>query len=156
MAKIISISHEIVEIGDDGVLIEVRKEDLNFEPRVGDFVSLYRRSDGTIAKVILENKPSNDGINQSGQGININLSQNQQASVQQQTHYVSSGKVVNKLIYVLLAIFLGWIGAHKFYAGKTGSGVIYIFTIGLFGIGWFIDIISGALQKSDSNGNIVV
>lgn len=71
-------------------------------------------------------------------------------------HYVSSGKVVNKLVYVLLAIFLGWFGVHKFYAGKTGTGALYLFTFGLFGIGWFIDIIIGALQKSDTNGKIVV
>lgn len=156
MAKIISVSNEVVEIGDEGVLIEVRRVDLNFEPRVGDYVSLYKRTDGTVAKVILEDKPSSNGINQSGQGININLSQNQQTSVQAPTHYVGSGKVVNKLTYVLLAIFVGWLGFHKFYAGKTGSGIIYMFTVGLFGIGWFIDIVVGALKKSDSNGNIVV
>jgi hypothetical protein len=43
---------------------------------------------------------------------------------------------------LLLAIFLGTLGAHHFYVGKTAMGVLYFFTIGLFGIGWFIDIIS--------------
>ena len=33
-----------------------------------------------------------------------------------------------------LCLFLGLIGAHKFYEGKIGMGVLYIFTGGLFGI----------------------
>ena len=41
--------------------------------------------------------------------------------------------------YILL-IFLGWLGAHRFYIGKFGSGLIYMFTCGLMGIGWFFDL----------------
>lgn len=47
----------------------------------------------------------------------------------------------NKWIAFLLCLFLGYIGAHKFYEGKVLMGILYIFTIGLFGIGWFIDLI---------------
>ncbi|MBU0936870.1 MAG: TM2 domain-containing protein [Spirochaetes bacterium] len=46
----------------------------------------------------------------------------------------------SKLVAYLLWWFLGVIGAHKFYIGKTGMGVLYFFTFGLFGIGWFIDL----------------
>lgn len=42
----------------------------------------------------------------------------------------------------LLCVFLGFLGAHKFYEGKTVMGVIYLFTMGIFGIGWFIDTIA--------------
>lgn len=41
----------------------------------------------------------------------------------------------------LLCLFLGAIGAHRFYVGKTGSGILYIFTLGFAGIGWLIDLI---------------
>jgi len=40
-----------------------------------------------------------------------------------------------------LCIFFGYFGAHKFYEGKTIMGLIYLFTLGLFGFGWLIDII---------------
>ena len=41
-----------------------------------------------------------------------------------------------------LCFFLGFVGAHKFYEGKTGMGILYLFTAGLFGIGAIIDFIS--------------
>ena len=43
------------------------------------------------------------------------------------------------LIGYILWIF-GFIGAHRFYYGKAISGTLYFFTLGLLGIGWFIDL----------------
>ena len=51
-------------------------------------------------------------------------------------------KKCDKWISFILCLFLGYVGAHKFYEGKTGLGVIYILTAGIFCIGWFVDIIS--------------
>lgn len=48
----------------------------------------------------------------------------------------------NKVTALLLCIFLGLFGAHKFYEGKAGMGVLYLFTAGLLGIGWIADIIT--------------
>lgn len=48
----------------------------------------------------------------------------------------------NKSIELLLCIFFGWAGAHKFYIGKNGDGFLYLFTFGLFGIGWLGDTIA--------------
>nr|WP_313339992.1 TM2 domain-containing protein [Sedimentibacter sp.] len=52
-----------------------------------------------------------------------------------------NGTWKNKWVSLLLCIFLGWLGAHKFYEGKLIIGLIYLFTLGLFGIGWLVDII---------------
>ena len=40
-----------------------------------------------------------------------------------------------------LCLFAGYLGAHKFYVGKIGMGVLYLFTFGLCGFGWAIDTI---------------
>ncbi len=45
----------------------------------------------------------------------------------------------NKWIALLLLWFFGVLGAHKFYEGKIGMGILYLFTLGLCGIGCFID-----------------
>ena len=50
-------------------------------------------------------------------------------------------KPINPTVELCLCLFLGWAGAHKFYVGKPGMGILYLFTLGLFGFGWVIDSI---------------
>lgn len=51
------------------------------------------------------------------------------------------GRWRNKWVAFLLCLFLGFFGAHKFYEGKTGMGILYIFTGGLLCIGVLVDLI---------------
>lgn len=53
----------------------------------------------------------------------------------------NQGKPKNKWIAALLCLFLGLIGAHKFYEGKIAMGILYIATLGLCGIGALVDFI---------------
>ncbi|MGN0585800.1 MAG: TM2 domain-containing protein, partial [Oscillospiraceae bacterium] len=52
-----------------------------------------------------------------------------------------SGRMRNKWVAFFLCLFFGELGVHKFYEGKVGMGFLYMFTLGLFGIGWFVDLI---------------
>ncbi len=63
---------------------------------------------------------------------------------------------VNKVIYLVLVFFLGYIGIHKFYAGKTLAGVLYLLFCwtGIPAILALIDFIIGICKSSDANGNI--
>ena len=69
--------------------------------------------------------------------INNVYSQPQEVNV----NYSQNISPKNKIVALLLCIFLGFFGAHKFYVGKIGMGILYLFTYGLFGFGWIIDII---------------
>ena len=51
------------------------------------------------------------------------------------------GKPKNKWVALLLCLFLGYLGVHKFYEGRVGLGILYLLTFGLAGIGWLIDCI---------------
>ena len=59
----------------------------------------------------------------------------------QQPQYVVVTSPKSKTTALLLCIFLGGLGVHRFYVGKIGTGVLYIFTCACFGIGWIVDII---------------
>ena len=53
----------------------------------------------------------------------------------------AAARARSKWVALVLCFFLGWLGAHKFYEGKAGMGVLYLLTLGLFGIGVLIDFI---------------
>ena len=52
-----------------------------------------------------------------------------------QTANNTHSKVIGYLLW-----FFGFTGAHRFYYGKSITGAIWFFTLGLLGIGWLIDL----------------
>ena len=47
----------------------------------------------------------------------------------------------SKMTAALLCFFLGSLGAHRFYVGKSGTGILWLLTLGLCGIGSLVDFI---------------
>lgn len=50
-------------------------------------------------------------------------------------------KKIDKVTALLLCFFLGALGVHRFYEGKIGTGILYLCTLGLGGIGVLVDFI---------------
>ena len=86
---------------------------------------------------------------------------------------IKQPKKVNKIVYILLALFLGMLGIHRFVSGHWFAGICYLcfFAIGslltfVFGLGLFIlgieelfciyDVIKAILTSADANGEIVI
>ncbi len=55
----------------------------------------------------------------------------------------------------LLCIFFGWAGAHRFYCGRIGTGVLWFLTGGLLGIGWLIDLFLVPSMVREANEEIM-
>lgn len=54
---------------------------------------------------------------------------------------VVTGQRRNKWTALFLCLFFGALGIHRFYEGKVVTGLLYLCTLGLFGIGIFIDFL---------------
>ncbi len=58
------------------------------------------------------------------------------------------GTPKNKWVALCLCAFGGFFGAHKFYEGKAGTGLLYLCTMGLFGFGWLFDCFNYLLKPN--------
>jgi len=54
----------------------------------------------------------------------------------------------------LLWFLLGPVGVHKFFLGKIGMGILYLFTGGIFLIGWIIDLFTLPSQVRAYNDEV--
>ena len=154
MAKIIKIEDDLIFIGlDDGSIKKVNKSYCNFSPDINDEVEIYESEGCIVVNKINTTKKKNNATDQK---IDINVNNNSPTG--SPVYVANNKKAVNKVIYCVLALLLGWIGAHKIYAGKIAAGILYL----LFS--WtcipaliaFIEFILALCKTEDSNGNILV
>lgn len=64
-------------------------------------------------------------------------------------------ETTHSLVVGYVIWIFGFLGAHRFYYGRQISGTIYLFTFGLFFIGWFVDLflIPGMNRDADIRYN---
>ena len=48
---------------------------------------------------------------------------------------------MNRWVLAVLCFFFGVLGVHRFVVGKIGTGILYLLTAGLLGIGVLVDFI---------------
>ncbi len=69
----------------------------------------------------------------------------------------ASASPKSKTTALVLCILLGYIGVHRFYAGKIGTGILMLFTGGCCGILTLIDFVKIITNKfTDSNGQKII
>lgn len=83
---------------------------------------------------------------------------NKLVSSKEANDYVDMSKVVdfaerapgekNKWVVFLLCFFLGCFGVHRFYEKKIVSGIFYLLTLGVFGFGVLVDLVSILKRKA--------
>lgn len=152
MSKVIKVTGQKISIGtDNGEIKEVSPESLNFVPKVGDEVEVFESEQESI---IIKKETKKETIKGEGININVNNSNTNTTPVMSTNNTV----VVNKVIYCVLCFFLGGIGIHKFYAGKTGTSILYLVFCwtGIPAIIAFIEFIIALCKHADNKGNIMI
>ena len=73
-----------------------------------------------------------------------------------QTIIINESQSREWLVCLLLCFFLGYLGIHRFYVGKTGTGIAQLLTAGGCGIWALIDFIMILLGKfTDAEGRVI-
>lgn len=71
---------------------------------------------------------------------NFAWKQNMSARELQMLQSEMDRKKKSAVLVWILWLFVGYLGVHRFYLGKVGTGILFLLTGGILGIGWFIDI----------------
>lgn len=65
---------------------------------------------------------------------------------------------MSKAAYIALAILLGWMGAHEFYAGRTARGVLSVVFCWML-VPWVVAIVQAvkmARAEAEPDGSVII
>lgn len=62
----------------------------------------------------------------------------------------------SKGVALVLCVLLGYMGIHRFYVGKIGTGILWLLTLGCFGIGWIVDIVMLCCNKFAGKSGAII
>ena len=110
MSELLEVTGGNVKVGnDDGSVVDLPIASLRFpNPKVGDKVNVYQDQGSTY--VTLVNTPNATSLDQAGE------------------------RRVNKVAYILVALFFGCLGVHRFMRGQVGLGILMLL------LGWWITL----------------
>ena len=104
LAKIIKIEDDLIFIGlDDGSIKKVNKSFCNFSPDINDEVEIYESEGCIVVNKINTTKKKNNATDQK---IDINVNNNSPTG--SPVYVANNKKAVNKVIYCVLALLLGY------------------------------------------------
>ena len=90
------------------------------------------------------------GANNNGYGTEVFTNS---VPVYPNQQYAEACSPKSKMLAFVLCFLVGYLGIHRFYVGKYGTGIVWFVTAGCFGFGWVVDIIMIAIGSfTDSTG----
>lgn len=104
-------------------------------------------------RLVTDLKPDNNS------GVKVNIVTNSEPQAAVNNIALTATQPKERIAYVLLGIFLGWLGIHNFYAGYSGKGVTQLLITLL--LGWLIfplliitiwNIVEVCIVNKDANG----
>lgn len=117
-------------------------------PKKAAYNAVYSRTTvgvGDIARAA--SKSGKKGASSTSRTIGGTPSPSPRVESKSLSKQINSVDKANKAL--VLCVLFGWAGVHRAYAGMWGSFLIYLFTLGLFMIGWWYDIVILLLRRAE-------
>ncbi|MEG0422931.1 MAG: TM2 domain-containing protein [Erysipelotrichaceae bacterium] len=112
MGKILKIEDNVMFIGiiDTKQIIKIAIANANYEAKAGDIVEIYQDNELTIVSLADKDLESEENFE----------------NFESHEKEMRPNNYVNKTTYLLLCLFFGGIGIHKFYSGHIILGLLYL------------------------------